>query len=60
MLSAHNEALKPSPVLYPLGRGELKSFSVASGCHTFMTDNIFYGKVPTKIIIGMVSNAPYS
>ena len=57
---AHNEALKSSPALYPFWRSDLKSFSVASGCHTFMTDNIFHGKVPSKIIIGMVSNAAYS
>ena len=25
-----------------------------------MTDNSFYGKVPSKIIIGTVSNAVYS
>ena len=60
LLLAHNEALKLSPAIYPFWRSDIKSFSVASGSHTFMTDNIFHGKVPSKIIIGMVSNAAYS
>ena len=60
LLLAHNEALKMSPAIYPFWRSDIKSFSVASGSHTFMTDNIFHGQVPSKIIIGMVSNAAYS
>ena len=60
MIVAHNEGLKISPALYPFWRSDIKSFSVAGGSHTFMTDNIFYGQVPSKIIIGMVSNSAYS
>ena len=60
LLLAHNEALKISPAIYPFWRSDIKSFSVAAGSHTFMTDNIFHGKVPSKIIVGMVSNAAYS
>ena len=60
LLLAHNEALKLSPAIYPFWRSDIKSFSVAGGSHTFMTDNIFHGKVPSKIIVGMVSNAAYS
>ena len=60
VIVAHNEALKISPALYPFWRSDIKSFSVAGGSHTFMTDNIFHGQVPSKIIIGMVSNSAYS
>ena len=60
LLLAHNEALKLSPVIYPSWRSDIKSFTVAGGSHTFMTDNIFHGKVPSNIIVGMVSNAAYS
>ena len=60
MLVAHNEALKTSPALYPFWRSDIKSFSIAKGSHTFMTDNIFHGKVPSKIVVGLVSNAAYS
>ena len=60
LLLAHNEALKLSPAIYPFWRSDIKSFSVAGGSHTFMTDNIFHGKFPSKIIVGMVSNAAYS
>ena len=60
VIVAHNEALKISPALYPFWRSDIKSFSVAGGSHTFMTDNIFHGQVPSKIIIGMVTNSAYS
>ena len=60
VIVAHNEALKISPALYPFWRSDIKSFSIAGGSHTFMTDNIFHGQVPSKIIIGMVSNSAYS
>ena len=60
VIVAHNEAIQISPAIYPFWRSEIKSFSVSSGSYTFMTDNIFYGKVPSNIIIGMVSNAAYS
>ena len=56
----HIESLKLTPVLYPFWRSNIKSFRVAQGSLTFMTDNIFHEKVPSKIIIGMVSNSAYS
>lgn len=60
LVLAHNEALKLSPSIYPFWRSDIKSFSVAKGSQTFMTDNIFHGRVPSQLIIGMVSNAAYS
>ena len=60
VIVAHNEALKLAPAIYPFWRSDIKSFSVAAGSQTFMTDNIFHGKVPSKLIIGMVSNSAYS
>ena len=60
MIITHNEALEIAPAIYPFWRSDIKSFTVAAGSHTFMTDNIFHGEVPSKIIIGLVSNAAYS
>ena len=60
MIVAHNEALELSPAVYPFWRSDIKSFTIAAGSHTFMRDNIFHGEVPSKIIIGLVSNAAYS
>ena len=51
LIIAHNESLKLTPALYPFWRSDIKSFSVAQGSLTLMTDNIFHGKVPRKIII---------
>ena len=60
MILAHDEALKISPAIYPFWRSDIKSFSVAKDSLIFMTDNIYHGTVPSKLIIGMVSNAGYS
>ena len=38
----------------------MKSFTVASGSLSFMTDNIYHGKIPSKLIIALVSNLSYS
>ena len=58
MIVAHN-TLKISP-LYPFWRSDTKSFTVASGVLSFMTDNIYYSKIPSKLIIAIVSNSSYS
>ena len=60
LIIVHNESLKLTTALYPFWRSDLKSFSMAQGSLTFTTDNIFHGKVPSKMIIGMVSNSAYS
>ena len=60
MIVAHNEALKIIPSLYPFRYSDIKSFSVAGGSLTFTTNNIFHGELPSKIIIGLVSNSAYS
>ena len=60
MILAHDEALKISPAIYPFWRSDLRSFSVAKGSLNSMTDNIYHCKVPSKLVIAMVSNAGYS
>ena len=60
MILAHDEALSKSPAVYPFWRSNVKSFTISPGSQTFMIDNIYHGHVPSKIIIGFVSNAAYS
>ena len=60
MIVAHNEALKISTALYPFWRSDIKSFTVAAGSLSFMTDNIYHCKIPSKLIIALVSNSAYS
>ena len=57
---AQNEVLKLSPAMYPFWKSSIKTFSLPKGISTFSTDDIFHGKVPTKIIIGMVSTEAYN
>ena len=60
MILAHDEILSRSPAVYPFWRSDIKSYTVATGSHTFMIDNLYHGNVPSKIILGMVSNDAYS
>ena len=60
MILTHDQALSKTPAIYPFWRSDIKSFTIASGSRTFMTDNIYHGNVPSKIIVGMVSNDAYS
>ena len=59
MILAHDQALPKTPAIYPFWR-DIKSFTISMGSHTFMIDNIYHGNVPSKIIVGMVSNYTYS
>ena len=60
MILAHDKALKISPAIFPFWRSDIKSFSVAKYSLNFITDNIYHVTVPSKLIVGMVSNAGYS
>ena len=40
MILAHDQALSKSLALYPFWRSDIKTFTIASGFHTFMTDYI--------------------
>ena len=60
MILAHNEILAGSPAVYPFWRSDIKSYTVATGSHTFMIDNLYHGNVPSKILLGMVTNDAYS
>ena len=45
---------------YPIQHTEVLSTTIASGSAGHRADNLFYGKVPKTIILGMVSNDAYN
>ena len=60
MILAHDKTLSETPAVYPFWSSNVKSFTISPGSQTFMIDNIYHGNVPSKIIIGFVTNDAYS
>ena len=60
ILNAHSENLMKEQALYPYTRSEIKVFNIPQGSFTWSMDNVFQDKIPTKVVIGLVSEAGYS
>jgi len=46
--------------LYPVNEGSVKFFTIPQGNQSFISENVFNGVVPSKIIMGFVSNASFN
>ena len=53
-------ALKDKPALYPLLKTEVKTFAVGKGQYNVNLDDIFQGKIPNRLILGMVSTDAFA
>ena len=60
VILAQNDVLKITPALYPFWKSNIKTFSLSSGISTFSSDDIFHGKVPSKLIVGLVRTESYN
>ena len=60
IMTAHSQALDRSPALYPHSRSEIKTYTIAKGVESYRIDNLFMGKVPTRLVVGLVSGEAYS
>ena len=56
---AHSSALKLSPARYPFNKVEIRPLSIDKGNSVANFNNIFQGNIPTKMIVGMVSQNNY-
>lgn len=45
---------------YPLTLADIKQYTIPSGNQSFIEENIFLGRVPSRIVIGLVSNASFN
>ncbi len=45
---------------YPLTLSDVKQYTIPSGNQSFIEENIFIGRVPSRIVIGLVSNAAFN
>ena len=53
-LKSHARTLEDMPALYPLLKTEVKTFAVGKGHYSVNLDDIFQGKIPNRLIFGMV------
>ena len=60
ILKSHARALEDTPALYPLLKTEVKTFAIGKGQYNVNLDDIFQGKIPNRLILGMVSADAYA
>lgn len=56
----HNHGLEQSPAIYPFNKSEIKAYSVASGMTSFMASDMFQGRIPTRVVVGLTPEKGYS
>ena len=49
----------PQPALYPLERGDVQAYNIAQGLSSFPKKDLFLGKVPRRVVVGLVRNDAY-
>ena len=60
LLNQLNEQMNATTAKYPLRRVEVKTFTIPAGTRSKITDNLFQGQMPKRIVIGMVTNAAFN
>ena len=50
---------RPQPALYPLERGDVQAYNIAAGQSTFQRNDLLLGKIPRRVLVGLVTNAAY-
>ncbi|XP_054714664.1 uncharacterized protein F54H12.2-like [Uloborus diversus] len=60
ILVAHEKALEQSLVQMPFTRIEIKTFTLSSGIKSITIPNAVNGALPSRIILGLVSNSAYT
>ncbi|GFT19904.1 uncharacterized protein F54H12.2, partial [Nephila pilipes] len=56
---AHEVALSKGVIKMPIRRTEVKSFALSSGIQSITISNAFIGQLPTRLIMGLVSNTAF-
>ncbi|KAK7098204.1 hypothetical protein V1264_002556 [Littorina saxatilis] len=57
---AHAKALEKGTAKYPLKRVVVKTFSIPTGNHSAVQDNVFLSQTPNRLVIGLVDSAAFN
>ena len=60
MINAHAESIKSNPAIYSFMEANIKTFSIAKGSYNIKFDDLFQGKVPSRLVCGIVRSDSYS
>ncbi|GFR16911.1 uncharacterized protein TNCT_519831 [Trichonephila clavata] len=60
ILIAHEKALEQSLIQMPFTRVEIKTFTLSSGLKSVTIPNAVNGALPTRMILGLVSNSAFN
>lgn len=60
IMLAHEKALTKGVIKMPIRRVDVKTFAVSAGLQSTTIANAFIGQLPTRIILGFVSNDAYN
>lgn len=60
VLNAINERLNSETAKFPLRRVEVKTFTIPQGTQSKITDHLFQGQMPKRIVLGFVENAAFN
>lgn len=60
LLNNHSQKLMKQNAIYPLRRGDIKTFSIPTGNSNIMKENLFVGKLPRRLVITLVESAAFN
>lgn len=60
VLNAINDRLNSETAKFPLRRVEVKTFTIPQGTQSKITDHLFQGQMPKRIVLGFVENAAFN
>jgi hypothetical protein len=60
LIIAHAKALEVNTAKYPIKRVVCKSFTIPNGLRDVNQEKLFSGQLPTRLVIGLVSNVAFN
>lgn len=60
VLYAINQRLNAETAKYPLRRVEVKTFTIPTGTQSKISDHLFQGQMPKRVVLGFVANAAFN
>lgn len=57
---AHAKALEHGNMKYPIRRALVKTFTVTQGLLNFTHENVFTGQLPSRVVVGFVTNDAFN
>ena len=60
ILEQHGKCLEYGPALYPMNKSEIKVCSIPAGMTSYRMNDMFQGRVPSRVIVGLTPSKGYN